>query len=604
MENSCCIEKKYNAIDYFMKKNNTIEKNNESVEYLQNMINNYYAISQSSSFYSTKITSRKFPELSNQFSENTIYQGFIHFCKFNTILPIPENLLSFCISKPQNFKEFDSLQEKIKLLKEQGKKYTLESFHQLLKVVESENKITINFDEKYLSEFQKLHVFLDAKQRELASINTEIDSEFFIDNTLIKLLMKFADQNDLYYSEQPVILKDFINDITRKNTQLQTSLIEFLQTNSTISKRKFSRITDFINNILTWNDVDLNNTELSIDNDILFHNASDYLKDIIKLTISVFPNIIINIIDYNDQAIPSHWKLSGLHSSDISAIIEKYYEKLTKFYNDEQLDDLLKKFTYYTKDMIKLIDLIPSFNTTYNGNKKSYSLFNTKVNALMMKHIMLTVFNLFIKSIILPFEEGIEEKKIGEKFEPIVSNLVIDEEIGNIEEIDIVSGKISKMNATITDLIIAMINIFIGSKNIIDYTHENVLEKVNISKEKEKDMVTQRLKELSDEEREIENVLKNHKLGQWNKGLLKGLVQYQPGTYDEEREVIEKQMDIEQQLGNNDNVTAMNREIYALDIIEKEQVVEQIEREEADLSMYFGENEDPAEVGMDGDENY
>ena len=37
---------------------------------------------------------------------------------------------------------------------------------------------------------------------------------------------------------------------------------------------------------------------------------------------------------------------------------------------------------------------------------------------------------------------------------------------------------------------------------------------------------------MQDDEREIENIFKNQKLGKWSKGLQKGLTQYVKDTYD------------------------------------------------------------------------
>ena len=42
-----------------------------------------------------------YPPLKNDFSETTIYTAFIVYCKFNTILPIPENLVNL-YEKPEN----------------------------------------------------------------------------------------------------------------------------------------------------------------------------------------------------------------------------------------------------------------------------------------------------------------------------------------------------------------------------------------------------------------------------------------------------------------------------------------------------------------------
>ena len=74
------------------------------------------------------------------------------------------------------------------------------------------------------------------------------------------------------------------------------------------------------------------------------------------------------------------------------------------------------------------------------------------------------------------------------------------------------------------------------------------MEKVLRSKEKEKTQITDYLKYMTDEEREIENLFKNNKLERWNKGLQKGLTQYVQETYDEERELAEQELIKERKL--------------------------------------------------------
>ena len=48
------------------------------------------------------------------------------------------------------------------------------------------------------------------------------------------------------------------------------------------------------------------------------------------------------------------------------------------------------------------------------------------------------------------------------------------------------------------------------------------------------------LNELTVEEREIENLFKNNKLGEWNIGLQKGLREYDRNMYDKEMEMIDR----------------------------------------------------------------
>lgn len=122
----------------------------------------------------------------------------------------------------------------------------------------------------------------------------------------------------------------------------------------------------------------------------------------------------------------------------------------------------------------------------------------------------------------------------------------------------------------------------------------------HLNKEKEKDIITTYLKDLTDEEREVENLFKNSRLGKWSKGLQKGLRVYQKDTYDEERDELESQTLIDLKLGNNDLVTNMNRNIYAMDAIEEQALQEKIEKEELNMGL-MGDDDD---YEGDGDEYF
>jgi DNA-binding protein H-NS len=90
-------------------------------------------------------------------------------------------------------------------------------------------------------------------------------------------------------------------------------------------------------------------------------------------------------------------------------------------------------------------------------------------------------------------------------------------------------------------------------------------------------------------------------LGNWSKGLQKGLRAYQGRTYDEEREEMERQAIVEQQAGEKNVITEMNRDIYAMDHIAEQLSAQEIEAEEM-LLHHLGEDDDHGE--RDGDEFY
>ena len=140
---------------------------------------------------------------------------------------------------------------------------------------------------------------------------------------------------------------------------------------------------------------------------------------------------------------------------------------------------------------------------------------------------------------------------------------------------------------------------FCDSKKIINNTYESIMNKILISKEKEKDNITEYFQELTDDDRNIENIFKTHKLGKWSKGLQKGLTQYDVDTYDEERENLEKQAIKDLKLGKNMAVTDMNREIYSLELDESAMLNDRIEEEVDDLLDYEDDNFVDEEYGED-----
>ena len=90
------------------------------------------------------------------------------------------------------------------------------------------------------------------------------------------------------------------------------------------------------------------------------------------------------------------------------------------------------------------------------------------------------------------------------------------------------------------------------NKDTLNMTQEEMYNKLLKYKEVEKSEITTYLRDISDELREIENVMKNTKLGKWSKGQTKGLVTYASDTYDGEamqqdlrnRAFLESSMDI------------------------------------------------------------
>ena len=185
--------------------------------------------------------------------------------------------------------------------------------------------------------------------------------------------------------------------------------------------------------------------------------------------------------------------------------------------------------------------------------------------------------------------------------EVFTSEQLLEEDTGNLSELELASGEKEVLSQKMARIIAAFTNIIYTEKTNGIWTYDSLMDKLLRSKEKEKDRMTDFLKELSDEQREIENVFKNHKLGKWNAGLQKGFREYRAQTYDKEREDMDKFAILEKKLQTDTNVTELNKDIYEQDILQEERVQEEIDIDEMNLG-HLGEDDDYGE--LDGDEFY
>jgi hypothetical protein len=178
----------------------------------------------------------------------------------------------------------------------------------------------------------------------------------------------------------------------------------------------------------------------------------------------------------------------------------------------------------------------------------------------------------------------------------------VDIDITSKKQVDrtILSGNKKGLKQTVTQLLIVFFEILDNQKDIIDISYDEILDRVFKLKEKEKDMITDRLKGMSDELRDADTILKINKLGVWSKGLQKGLTTYVKETYDEERDFREEMDKIEKNLrSKNKNIGDDELDILREDYLEQRDIDDDIEREAYDMG---GFTEDYDDGNFEGDE--
>jgi hypothetical protein len=178
-----------------------------------------------------------------------------------------------------------------------------------------------------------------------------------------------------------------------------------------------------------------------------------------------------------------------------------------------------------------------------------------------------------------------------------------------INDTQIKTGNLRQLKQQTADLLIAFVNILSIEKDIVDTTYEEIQDKVFKLKEKEKDMVTDRLKAMTDEERDADTILKITKQGLYSKGLQKGLTVYDKDFYNTEQDLRDEMEKAERKIRKKGAVDE-NIDILVDEYLEEKNNVDGIEADAYGLD-YLGEDfEDGNYTGIDapeyetyGDEN-
>jgi hypothetical protein len=560
LQNACCNTGDYKTIDYFINKDSDILTYNDRVSYLYNLVFDMVNMSEATILRDPTNTKMIFPPLSTDFSEDTIYRAFIEYCNFSNDIPISDKLLSICLSKSEDFDKFASLQENIDKLKKEGKVYSIEAFNELINTVNSMNIIPLDMVDRETSNMQQLRDLIQHMQ----------DSQNPIGEEFLTLFKNSLDTYDIVSSDNSDT-KKLINYIALKNTEYRNDISSFIDKFADITKREKGNFNECILNIMEYTNID--NNYLVTDQDATLYKSIQFTKTAIYDFIYVFPTIIENRVDYDSIKIPTHWKLSQFHSSDIKNIIHDIYAPLKKFYDDKIVTPYLNKSQNELHDFYKITQLTYMYADIIklDDSEVSSIMNNGTVSQLFEFYFLYMIqFLITLTDDLAVVDELIITPTEAENI--ITTSIELEEDAsGELPDIDITRGQQKKVREKIADLIVTLVKMICRSKDKINYNSQEIKLKINRSKDKERQQITSTLGDMTKEQREVENLFKNHRLERWNKGLQKGLTQYVGKTYDEEREEREKNDIMAQHLDEREllgQTSAANREI---DILEEQQ---------------------------------
>jgi hypothetical protein len=582
MENACCNEEELNTRNYFSNKDVTINKHNEIIEDLELLYKFYKNSTKPPIFNMLKDTKIQFPKTDYDFSKTTIYLAFIKFCKFNSGVVLDEDLQRVCVNNTVPFKSTFTLEEKMELMENNGLKYGKDSLNVLLNIVNKKNIIDLNINKPIITEKVKIEGVVEYL--------LDKDDIFICNRSILEKMKNILDRFDVTIMEDKndditdIFTRDLDNVIDEQLLNIQEKLLE----NNVLTDKIKNLLVEFISDkeinnkvikekqskyILNW---ELQGDNLYISQkDETGYKIFSLLKNMTIDICKTLPTMILNQVNVNNRYVPKHWKLKNKrHPQDIMNIMMKDYEGFSRFYGDPYINKVLEYVKDKSDDLLMLLNAIP-FYAGILEEQKMGSIFDGDIVKKIGYYIFLCAISIYLSSFDVDLE--LEEKKTNE------------------EDDDILLGQHEELEKTTCQLLITYFKKLLDYKKTLNLSSEQIKKNVRKSKEKEKAKITVRLRDLTVEEREIENMMKIHSLGDWSLGLTRAIFEYDENQYDKERQEMETDALMELKMGDLDEVSKFNSDIFKFDLENQTEIDNRINNEVYDMSYLPSMDDDERE---------
>ena len=572
LENACCNETK-NNYSYFTDKEPLIIQRNNEIRDMMVKLERYMKIKKAPFLYNDENTKLFYPSVDTTYSENTIYLAFIKYCKYNTGAILDDELQRLCVTNESSFNTYDSLKDKIAIMKQEEGNYSSDSLIELMNVIAKRNIIYQGFHNKHISP----KIEFENKLLEENVLIGEMGEIF--DKEIIDALKSVLDRFDLTYTEEiDNDIKDAILLLESKNTDMINQLGGYIKK----TKSKKGKLVEFIKTIGDFKE--RKGAEHITNNDETNMFGLEFLKKCLIQASQQFPQLVLGKINFSGLNVENpFWNLSEKHNLKLSKQAEMELGKFNKFSEDDMIEPLLNELVKKTKLIRDFSKVIPIYSDIIGNKIVKKSILNTTIAKVLYTYLLLKTLMLYV---------DVEQvSKVNKPFE----SYDIEENV--FEESN--ESQVDKMS----ELMTVVLEVLHHQKSNINYSMEEIQNNVLNVKEMEKTGIVERLKNMSKEDRKSEDYMKNLRLGDWNLGQTKALYIYDPAQYDREVMEQEKEMETRKIIQNKEGEIDKFQEDVMMEDMMKEQAEQQLVQQEMMQDMMaMGEDDDFGE--MDGDEMY
>jgi hypothetical protein len=581
-------------MSYFIGENATIRQWLIKSDDMAGLIRRIEALAKPQMMFDDENTAIQRGQVRSDLGDQAIYGAMIHYCHFDRDIPIPPELEVVCNQKPAVYDRLDSLEVKIEKMKSHGIRYTDADLERLMAIVNNRNRFSAYLGVQ-CENVSQIVVFKD-----ILNALDDRDSEI-IDSRLRLLLTKAIDEyNPKVMVSEERDSTDALNRHLREiNGRMYTKITEFFDKHGNLANAQFNRIQSFVHTICEWS-FDSNTDTRAI------YRIHRFILESVDAMIRIFPEMINNRAD--SVVIPKHWGLDHIHEYDLKMKLSEDRKKWMRFRKNESIQQL---FSYIQSRLVLLpafVRHIPIFEPIVKDGQVFHSLFTRETVHLLLKYCWYSVLYEYILGTDQPDiiqvnrKESLRRRReanadMADVFGADDSDINEDLDENPLLEVQIELGDIRKIKDQVGELLLLILNDERDTKSATNLSYEDIRFKTQRKRDKEKAQITGAFESMERDERKVEDMLKQFKIGRWNVGQQKGLFTYSSDTYARQKE-LNQYLNADETSGEAIELAmiperdGVEEEEYDVDALEREAAAEVDREYEAEANDIAGLDED------------
>ena len=626
IENSCCNETGFmNPILYFNSIDPAIVQYIVHVIHMTKDMHIADTAAKACLLYDPGNTRAQNPAIPTGYIEDDIYAAIVHYCNFDSTIPIPEEYKLVCNEKPENYHMDWSLLEKIEFLKRNGSPYDLDHLNQLMTLVRRKNVVDINKS----VEISQVTIFKEIIEKLNMLDSTIIDVKL---RDLLNSLLDLYEPNRMMDSKTKE-LRDLKRHLNSANKNMGINIEGFFERHGNLSSSESAKLRGFLSSIQVWS-LDKPMAKSEHYYDMGLYTVTQFIQNAVQNMARVYPALLTRGKDERlgngeggesgdgsastggfYKKVPRHWGLSEEHKKDIEKFLQKYYGEIERFSGDKSIKQLLMTVNVRLVDLNLFLQNIPMQTEIVKevlvDDKQEmvtfHSLFDKECIYMLYTYCFYSCIYEYISCALDPslIQMDIEVRKQSkrskirslaepaEQLNSLGSGLVDEDEDeydAQMQEMDIRAGNAVELKERVSSLLYTFLELEKDNKAAVNYTYDEIVKRVSRSKQKEKDQIISDFGKMDAEELKVQDMMKNFRIGRWNVGQQKGLFAYDPNTYNRERDELMTRVMNDMGEGLLDVADQDLMDIYEMDELSKKQLEQQDIEEMNELLAGVGNN--------------